>query len=832
MRDEDRVESIFQDAADLPSSERSGYLDQACGEDADLRSEVETLLASLDKPSGLLERPLIETCLDEVAEIEPGRIDGYEILREIGRGGSGRVFEARQASPRRRVALKILKGTALGPRVQQRFQQEIEILGLLEHPGICRIYDAGKSELFSRDGDFLGERLFFAMELVEGQPITTYARQHALGLRARIELLLGVAEAVAQAHESGVLHRDLKPANILVAEEVTASPETTTGNPRNRTRTKVLDFGIGRLLDENSLDQSRLTLEGAVFGTPAYMSPEQFLGERGRVDTRSDVWALGVLGYELLAGSHPFMVEGASPLRIQALITGQDPKPLRRCVKGLDRDAETLIEKAMEKDPERRYPTARGFAEDLRRLLRSEPILARPPSVLYQLHKWADRHRAMAAGLGIGLLGLVIGLVLSLRFAFEARADRDRALLAEKDSRDINDFFNSEVIRVADPARSQGKVPDVHELIQEMSGALDGRFADRPLVEARIRAALGDTWLGMGKLPQAGEQFGAARLLFDKALAGGSEEALALEVKYGEWLSLSGRAQEALEQDHATLDRLLAALGKSHELTLSQLGNLALHLQNLGRFEEALGRLREVIRLREEILGKEDPETLVAWNNYALFLSRRGRYEESEKIDRRVLRLRTKILGKKHPRRLTSLSNLSLDLQRQGRSAEALPLAQEALHLRATVLGEGHPEWLKSCNIVSLILSALGRTAEARKIVEEALEQAKTKQGLEHPDTVRLMHSLAKLCRESGELEDADRYARKSLELARGIYPADHWILAVHERSLARILAERGQKKEALTLLEDALRIFEKSLGPDHDRSRKAREDLRKLKGE
>ncbi len=828
--DETRLEEVFQEAADRSGREREEFLDKACAGDPALRREVEKLLDCMDKPSALLEEPLLETRSDAVAEGLPGRLGEYRILRELGSGSSGRVYEAQQASPQRRVALKVLKESWVDHRVERRFQREIEILGLLEHPGICRIYEAGKAELIDKDGASLGPRLFFAMELVEGKPVTHFAKEKGLDIPSRLGLLRSLAEAVADAHERGVLHRDLKPANILVAEESTKSPDSQTTPNRGLVRCKVLDFGIGRVLGEDSPERSRLTLDGAVFGTPAYMSPEQFSGDLGRVDTRCDVWALGVLGYELLSGVHPFLREGESPFQIQGRILREDPIPLGKRIKGLDPDVETTIHKALEKDPEQRYPTAWGFAEDLRRIHRNEPILGRPPSLLYQIDRWARRHKALAAGLGVGLLGLVLGLVFSLYAASLARNQRDRVLKAQQDLKEVNAFFNNELIRVADPDRAQGKIPNVHQLLESMAASLGDRFAKRPLVEASIRAALGKTWLALGKGQKAHPQLQRAAELFQKAGSPNSQESLENLSTLATWLNRSKKSEEALALDQEILNRARNHLGKNHELALSLLGDIALTLQDLGRFDQAKDKLLEIIHIRERLLGKEHPETLIAWNNYAFFLYRIGKPREAEVIDRRLLKIRTEKLGPKHPNRLTSLGNLALDLLRQGKAKEALPFAQEAQKLREEVFGRGHPSWLKSSNILALILKALSKTGQAKRIVSLAYQTALEKQGPKHPDTLRLMNSLSILCRETGEIDRAVTLAEDSWKKAMDLYPKNHWILAIHEQTYAEAIFAQGQKAQGIQHLQNALQIFVKALGTEHLHSKRASRILETMK--
>ncbi len=397
-----RVDALFQAARRLPREARAEAIERGCGGDEELRAEVHELLAALDSAPDAEPRLEVAGLMARAwpAEATPEGFGGFRILRRLASGGMGVVYEAEQAHPRRRVALKVLHaGTSAEGR--RRFDREAEILARLQHPWIAQVHVFGTTPTPDGDSPFL------AMELVDGRPLNEHAR--SLGTRGRLELLAKVCDAVAHAHANGVIHRDLKPSNILI---------TPAGEP------KVLDFGVARLLDADTVLRTRT---GQVIGTLAYMSPEQASGDLDRVDTRTDVYALGVLGYEMVCGRLPHEIGGGSiPDAIRRIVDEEPPDPgtLDRDLRG---DVSLILMKALAKEPLRRYDGAAALAEDIRRHLRDEPILARPPTATYQLRKFVRRHRALVGGVLATMMALLLGLVLSVRAAREEERQRIRA---------------------------------------------------------------------------------------------------------------------------------------------------------------------------------------------------------------------------------------------------------------------------------------------------------------------------------------------------------------------------------------------------------------------
>ena len=447
------VMRIFRESCRLPETARGEFLARACGEDTELRAEVEELL-SFDEGTG--SPGAREGIPGEVTHGSPVRVGSYKIVSVLGRGGLGTVYSAIQESPKRTVAIKILRPDVYDERARRRFEHEGEVLGRLRHPGIAHVYEAKVAEIFTPDGT-MGEKPYIAMELVDGPPIDEWTRTRDLDTRQRLELLARVGEAVEHAHRHCVIHRDLKPQNILVDES---------GTP------KVLDFGIARVTDADLGGATFATETGQVLGTLAYMSPEQAAGDPSELDVRSDVYALGVLLYELLTGKLPHDVRNRSFVEALRSIREDDPTRLGTLDRSLRGEIETIALKALEKDKARRYGSAGELVADIRRYLSNEPIVARPPSTTYQLRKFARRNRALVTGVSIAFVALVAGLVVSLSLYFRSerlRIDAERAEKRESEQREeaqkaakeaedaaaeaeaINDFILNAILTSPDP---------------------------------------------------------------------------------------------------------------------------------------------------------------------------------------------------------------------------------------------------------------------------------------------------------------------------------------------------------------------------------------------
>ncbi|MCA8959863.1 MAG: serine/threonine protein kinase, partial [Planctomycetes bacterium] len=451
---ESRIEALFDEVVDLSPGEQHERLSAREGSDRDVVAAVRRLLASLrDLPDAFLggnrEQPAEESRV-------PERIGGYRVRRAIGEGGMGIVYEAEQDSPRRRVALKVIRPEVATRVIRRRFAREAELLGRLQHPGIAHVYESGDAEV---DGRSLP---YFAMEYIDGEPLDGYARRKKLGLRQRLELVARVADAVQYAHVAGIVHRDLKPSNLLVVDAPVTRSSSTAVDFVDIGQPKVLDFGIARVVEAES-DLTMQTHAGQIIGTLAYMSPEQVVGDSAQIDTRCDIYALGVILYELLVGRHPHELAGLSIVEAARIIREDEPTGLGSIDRSLRGDVSTIVGKALAKEKERRYLSASELAADLRRHLNDEPIEARPASTIYQLRKFARRNRALVGGVVTTFIALLLGLVGTGYYLVETNHALDEV---GRTKREISKhLYGTRMILGAQAVEKTGALDRVRELV-------------------------------------------------------------------------------------------------------------------------------------------------------------------------------------------------------------------------------------------------------------------------------------------------------------------------------------------------------------------------------
>ncbi|MGA8578456.1 MAG: serine/threonine-protein kinase, partial [Bryobacteraceae bacterium] len=486
------------------------------------------------------------------AQLPALTVGQYRVLRLIGQGGMGAVYEAEQQHPQRMVALKVIKAGMVTRATLRRFEQEAEALGRLQHPGIAQIYEAGTAPTET------GPQPFFAMELVHGRPLTGFAEERGLNTRGRLELVAKICDAVHHAHQRGIVHRDLKPANILV---------DASGQP------KVLDFGVARVTDSDA--QATLQTDvGQVVGTLAYMSPEQVLADPLEIDTRSDVYALGVILYELLTGRLPHRMERMRIHEALQAIREEEPATLGSVDRKYRGDIETIVAKALEKDKARRYASAADLAADIRRHLTDEPIVARPATTTYQIRKFARRHRALVSGVAAVFLALVGGVVAStwqairaVRAEQTARLERDRATA-------VNDFLETDLLAQADTnTQTGGDKPDpdikVRVLLDRAAAQVAGRFAGQPRVEASIEETIGKAYRGLGLYSESEPHLQRALDSYRRSVGPEQPETLAAAETLGELERTMGRYAQAESLLQATVEALRRTQGVRQGETLT-----------------------------------------------------------------------------------------------------------------------------------------------------------------------------------------------------------------------------------------------------------------------
>lgn len=634
-----RVEELFNAAVELAPSERRRFLDSACAGDPGLRAEVESLLAHDQSPTGFLrspvqrpasDEPIPEDSRDVAAHTLPARIGRYHILRKIGEGGMGVVYEARQENPSRTVALKVIRPGLVSRNTLRRFQQEAHVLGQLHHPGIAHIYEAGTAPVEVPGGSTV-QQPYFAMEFVRGQPLPVFAEQVELGTRERLELVARVCDAVEHAHQHGVIHRDLKPGNILVAsdrsEPVADSTTTRSGTRGVRSvgQPKILDFGVARATDSDVQTMTLQTDVGQVIGTVPYMSPEQVVGDPVLLDKRSDVYALGVILYELLARRLPHDVRGRSIAEAARIIREEEPSRLSSVSTVFRGDVETIVAKALDKDRTRRYESAADLAADIRRYLADEPIVARPPSTFYQLQKFARRNRALVGGVVLAFAALACGAVATTWFAIRESRERRRAeklLIEAQAARDAEAREHARAERRFADVRKLANtfIRDVYEEIALIPGATKARelvirkgleYVDSLAAEAR-----GDLRLNK-ELAEAYRRLGDVQGKLGTSNAGDTKGALE---SYNKALAL---VQEITEAEPASFGNL-RALATCYE-------NVGLALRALGRTNDAIDAFAKQQQAVEKMaaLKPDDDDTrdLLArgWANMARMQVAQGR---------------------------------------------------------------------------------------------------------------------------------------------------------------------------------------------------------------
>jgi len=860
------IEPILDEALGLDREERQMFLDTSCGNDAELRDDIQRLLAN-DRPSDDLDGdPDIGGLSDYVAVAVDSRLGGkrhqgreppirtlgpYRVLREIGVGGMGRVYLAERADAefQQTVAIKVMRPAANDPLAAVRFQIERQILATLSHPSIARVFDGGVAE----DGN-----PYLVMEYIDGLPLLDYCRRHRLSLTARLRLFEDVCAAVEFAHRRLIVHRDLKPSNILVTED---------GRP------KLLDFGIAKLLDPGGLGVApqMLTRTGVLPMTPEYAAPEQFSG--APVTTATDIYALGVILFELLTGRRPYSLTNRSASEIERIVCQQEPTRPSAAGEGasirvetaprrLRGDLDTIVLKALRKEPEHRYNSVGHLTADLERFRTGHPIEARPSTIRYRALKFARRHR-----LAVGGATLVAGLVIAFAFTLlDARArtleERDHAELEATKAEEVAEFLVG-LFEATDPEESRGEEITAGDLLRrglERAAALD----DQPLVRARLLRVIGSVYAKLGNyekarpilqevlaiqvrelgkadetvnstrdrladiLREASDFDGAAELLrisLAARRAHGGEQSLEvaeslsrlgvlLDQKgdHGAAVSLLSQAstigRRSLPPDDARLANYLQALGN------------ALHGQ--GEYELAEADLREALSIYRSALDAWHPEVANCLNSLAILLMRVGRFEEADPYFQEALDIRRRVYGERHHLVAQSLNDRAAALDRSGNLPAAEVAYREALASYRTLLGDEHLAVAIVSNNLGLVLTQRGSPAEAEELHREALTIAEENLGADNRYVGTSLTGLANALYAQGNVTDAERLYRRGLAVARGLYEQKNPRIAWAATELGRLLVEQDRPDEARALLREAHTVFLDRLGAEHARTARA----------
>ena len=797
-----RLAPLLEEALDLPPDRRGAFLDRACAGDPGLRSEIENLLDADSEAGAFLDAPVDLSAValppGEDAEPDPhatplaGRTIGpYRVVREIGRGGMGVVYEAEQQRPRRPVALKvILGGRHVDAEAVRMFRRETDSLARLKHPSIAAIYESGSTD----EGEH-----FFAMELVQGRSLSDEmkeggATRSRAEVRRRLALFRKICAGVAYAHQRGVIHLDLKPSNILVLGSpggaAPAAGEAAAPQGRDPGADvpdiKILDFGLARITDKDAESTTAVTAFGRIQGTLPYMSPEQVRGRRDEVDVRSDVYALGVILYRMLAGQLPYELEGAELTKAARIICEQVPRPLGAAGVGamFDHDLSVVALKALEKEPARRYQSVAALDEDVARYLDGRPILARPPSTAYQMRKLVARHKLSFAG-ATALLVLLVGFATTMTLqARRIAAERDRAnreaVTAERVSEFLTDLF-----KVSEPNEARGNAITAREILDKGVEKIGTELADEPEIQARLMHTIGNVYASLG--------------LYKKAMP---------------------ILEKALEMRRRIL-------GEDHVDTIESMEDLAFWDQFEGRSSDAEKLYIRILDARRRILGEDHQDTLAAMYGLACVYRDQGRYAEEEALRRRSLEIRRRVQGDDHPDTIMSLVGLANSYASQKRYADAETLYRDALGRIRRVLGNGHPHTLGTMHQLANVCRAQGRYADAEKLYRDALDGERRTLGEDHPQTLSISNDLAAMLCDQGRYAESAAMFRDALDRERRVLGENHPNTARTLYDLGRVAALRGDRPGALEWLGQAV-----AHGYGHADTMAGDSDLSRLRGD
>ncbi len=805
-----RAMDLFDEACDLRPDAREALLAERCAGDDALRREVESLLAHDSTAGGALPdsrrgagADLLAANLaadfDDDTDL-PDRVEGYRIIERIGQGGMGTVYEAEQENPRRRVALKLIRSGMVTPHVIRRFQHEAHILGHLQHPGIAHVYEAGSTMLSG------ARRPFFAMEFIEGLPLDDDARERASTIAQRLELVARVADAVQHAHQKGVIHRDLKPANVLVVR-----PRPIAGPSSRASGTvideigqpKILDFGVARVVEGGVPGATLQTHPGQIVGTIAYMPPEQ-IESASDIDTRCDVYALGAILYELLVDKPPHDLAGRPLAEAARIVREREPTRLGAINPALRGDVETIVAKAMQKNRERRYGSAAEFAADIRRHLADEPIIARPPSAMYHMRKFARRNRAVVAGTAAAAFALLAGLGATSYGLMEARRERDareQALVEERTSRAAADAvtaFFTEMLAAANPA-AQGREVTVREAMDLAASRIAGRFDQQPEVEARVRSTIGRTYVALGEYRLAEWQLAAAVGLWGGLAGGDDERLLEAESLLVGALYYQGRIDEAADAAERLLERTRRTLAPDDPLLIEPLSNAAFLAVRSGRFDVAEGRFLEAIAIFERS-PLQDIVLVQLKGNLAQLYTFSHRLEEARETYEAAIEFARATIGPDHPETVLLASNLGSVFRNSGLHNLALPLIEETLAAQERLLGPSHSQTLITLNNLADSLGQVGETGRALEAIHEGLVRAHGAYGPESSQAAFLTLTLARVQDAAGQHDEAERTMADALALHERALGPDAEGTFVAATNYLRLLNRREKHAEAADL--------------------------------
>ncbi len=710
----------------------------------------------------------------------------------IGAGGMGAVYEAVQENPRRTVAIKLMRRGIVSRSTLRRFEFESQVLARLRHPGIAQVYEAGTHE---EDGE---QTPYFIMEYIPGaEPITDYAARHNLSIKDRMRLFLIVCDAVQHGHLKGIVHRDLKPANILISSS---------GRP------KVIDFGVARSTDSDLALTTLQTDVGQILGTLQYMSPEQCAADPNDIDTRSDVYALGVVLHELLTGKVPYDIGAAALHEAVRIIREESPGRLSTIDRRLKGDLETITGKALEKERARRYQSASALAEDIGHWLDDEPINARPPTAIDMLIRFTRRHTAAALAIIVIFVTLIVAVTITTISATEASRQRELAQEAQVDqirqreaAVKVKDFLK-EMIANVDPSKS-GRIAEagMSDMLDRASEQIDQEFADQPQLQAELRSTLGDTWAGIGLFDQALQEYQVALGIQESLHGEDSKEALLSRGRLGRAFNLLGKYEMAIDAFSQQIQGMSQEFDPDDPDLLQARIDLAGVYLHLGRFPEAKVLLIEVIDVCSRNSAGPSKIGLAAKVSMGRLEGARGDKSAGEDWFVDALADLDQLEQTDFVLKQNIQYELAISKARQQRTQEAVGLLREVLRDRESTLGMDHPSTLSTVGTLGAVLANSGDLSSAEPCFQRVYEGQLRTLGAEHPSTLSTLTNLGNMQVEQGKIELAFATAQMGLALAMRVRGPDDQFTHALQRLMARVLMNKGDYEEAQELAQRAV---------------------------
>jgi tetratricopeptide (TPR) repeat protein len=799
------VKRVFMAVMALPAEERSGCLDRECAGDPALREEVAALMTA-DLPSvmqtgGLARR--VET-LAPAPEPAGRQIGRYRILGVLGEGGMGVVYRAEQTAPiRREVALKLVPPGWDSARVVARFASERQTLARMNHPYIAQVFDAGSAE----DG-----RPFFAMELVEGEPITEYCSRERPAIEIRLRLFLQICDAVRHAHQRGIIHRDLKPSNLLLTRQGTELVP------------KVIDFGIAKAIAADG-EGLVTTMDGQTIGTPEYMSPEQAGIIDAEVDTRSDVYALGIVLYELVSGSRPYTLRKRTALELdRAMRTPPVPPSLAGRPTGVmrlsgQRDLDAVALMAMERLPDDRYASVDLLADDVRNVIGQRPVRARSHTWTYRTQKFVRRHAAIVGAAALaGVLAMAGGVaIVSQRnraVASEARAVAEAAAAkAEAAKATAVSQFLTNLFQESNPANALGANATARDLLARGERRLVTDLGSQDAVRATLMDIIGVVYQQLGMIDES-ERITRESLAVRRRVFGNVHADVATTLdNLGQLMRYRTRYAEAVPMHQEALSIRRALFGQRHAAAATSLNNLGLALLQWGRPHEAEPFIREGLEIRMEQLGPEHVDTTVTMSNLGDVLEDLGEYEEAARWYRRAIDVRQRTLAPNHPRMALVLAKLSSLLLTEGKFEEAESLARRVLAIRLEIYDADHPDIALAKNQLASLLLELDQVDEAETLLREALATIRRRYGERHMELAYCLLNLGSVSEARGNFREARTLYEQAQAITIELQGQEHESVATALTSLARIhyvqraLADAERDLRRAIEIREALRL-------------------------